>query len=155
MPGERSYSTAAIQALRDHYYSRTPRTRVDDILDAAKRRRLHTWQPELKLHPTVEAEIAQISRTHAYELLRTDPRRNDQDRNHDTLNTYRQRLDQILTEGIKGESRAREAERLRRLLQDANKPSARTEAAKGPGAQLLATLTDLDPTDPDVPDRSS
>lgn len=141
MPGERSYSTAAVTALCDTYYGTTPRPRVEDIKQAAAAGQLRTG-PGPRVHrvednvlptettriePAVQAELAQISRARMFELLRQDPRHNDQERREATLNTMRERLDTINTQGINGWSRAREADKLLEALDNARN---REEASK-------------------------
>lgn len=91
MAGEHSYSTQAVQALCDAYYTQ-PGTRVEDIRGAAARGELKRACPngnnlnyqgpcgacngecDQPAAGELQAEIAQISRAQCFELLRQDPR---------------------------------------------------------------------------------
>jgi hypothetical protein len=115
MPGERSYSAAAVAALCDAYYNTNPRPRVEDIKAAAGRREVEN------VDPAIQAEIAQISRARMFELLREDPRHNDTELREAALNTIRERIHELNTEGIKGWGQSREMDKLLEALDNAQR----------------------------------
>lgn len=158
MPGERSYSKAAIDVLHAAYFDLG--LSVDTILQDATAGELNISTPNLgntKLHvaPTIQAELSQISRARAYELVRENPRyRHNQTRRVELIGEQLigdiERQLQRSTEARFPNSaelvrlhhayRSLKAELREEAAATPNKPPAQA----GSAAQLLNTLTDTD-----------